>query len=68
MEDDLRILKVEYLSNRLLDHTQILNLSLDDSDYSYFLKMKTTSNRRRPQIIKSGITQQALYGLWLMSS
>ena len=30
MEDDLKILKVEYLSNRLLDHTQILNLSLDD--------------------------------------
>ena len=29
-EDDLRILKVEYLSDRLLDPTQILNLSLDD--------------------------------------
>ena len=26
MEDDLYILKVEYLINRLLDHTQILNL------------------------------------------
>ena len=28
MEDDLKILKVEYLSNRFLDHTQILNKSL----------------------------------------
>jgi hypothetical protein len=25
MEDDLKILKVEYLNNHLLDHTQILN-------------------------------------------
>ena len=30
IEDDLKILKVEYLSNHLLDHTQILNLSLYD--------------------------------------
>ena len=30
MEEDLKVLKVEYLSNRLLDHTQILNVSLDD--------------------------------------
>ena len=30
MEDNLQILKMEYLSNRLLDHTQILNLSLHD--------------------------------------
>ena len=29
MEDDLKILKVEHLSNHLLDPTQILNLSLD---------------------------------------
>ena len=27
MEDDLKILKVKYLSKPLLDHTQILNLS-----------------------------------------
>ena len=31
MEDKLKVLKVEYLSNLLLDHTQILNLSLDDN-------------------------------------
>ena len=30
MEDDLKILKVEYLSNHLLDPTQILNLRLYD--------------------------------------
>ena len=30
MEDDLQILKVEYLINHLLDNTQILNLSLND--------------------------------------
>ena len=30
MEDDLKILKVEYLSNGLLDPTEILNLSLGD--------------------------------------
>ena len=30
MEDNLVMLKVEYLYNRLLDHTQILNLSLSD--------------------------------------
>ena len=34
-EDDLRILKVEYLSDRLLDPTQILNLSLDDQIILY---------------------------------
>ena len=28
MEKDLKILKVEYLSNRLLDHIQISNLRL----------------------------------------
>ena len=30
MEDDLKILKVEYLSNNSLDHTQILTLSFKD--------------------------------------
>jgi hypothetical protein len=30
MEDDLKILKVEYLTNGLLDHTKILNLSLHE--------------------------------------
>ena len=35
MEDNLKILKVEYLSNHLLDHTQILNLSLVDQTIFY---------------------------------
>ena len=37
MEDDLKILKVKYLSNPLLDHTQILNFSLDDQTIFYKL-------------------------------
>ena len=49
-EDTLKILKVEYLSNNLLDPTQILNLtnSLNED----------TSNERQPQSITSGISQQ----------
>ena len=35
MEDNLKILKVEYLSNYLLDHTQIINLSVDDQQIFY---------------------------------
>jgi hypothetical protein len=30
MEDDLKIKRVEYLSNHILDLTQILNLTLGD--------------------------------------
>ena len=48
-----QILKVEYLSNHLSDHMQILNLSLDDQTiFLQILRMKTisklTSNGRRP--------------------
>ena len=35
MEDGLKILKVEYLSNHLLNLSQILNLSLDDQTIMY---------------------------------
>ena len=35
MEDDLKILKVEYLSHHLLDHTQIFDLSLNDMTICY---------------------------------
>ena len=35
MEDDLKLLIVEYLSNCLLDHAQILNLSLHDQTILY---------------------------------
>ena len=38
MEDDLKLLKVEYLSNRLLDHAQILNLSFHDHTILYIVK------------------------------
>jgi hypothetical protein len=37
MEDNPQILKVEYLSNRLLDHTQILNLCSDDQTILYYI-------------------------------
>ena len=55
--------KVEYLSKHLLEHTQILNLSLDDQPILLqILKSKTTSNGRRPQNIKSGISPQPFIG------
>ena len=36
MEDNLKILKVEYLSKRLMDHTQILNLCYPPSPLEVF--------------------------------
>ena len=44
MEDNLKLLKVKYLSNRLLDPTQILNLCLDDQTMLY----KSFKSRRPP--------------------
>ena len=45
MEDDLKILKVEYLNNHLLDPTQILNLSLGDQTMFYkFFKWRQPLN------------------------
>ena len=35
MEENLKILKVEYLTNLLLDHGQILNISFDDQTIFY---------------------------------
>ena len=35
MEGDIKILEVEYISNHLLDPTQILNLGLDDQIIFY---------------------------------
>ena len=62
MEDDLKILKVEYLSNHLLDHTQILNLSL----YDQTIICKSFKWRQLPMEddlnIKSGISQEPLIG------
>jgi hypothetical protein len=66
MEENLKILKVEYLNNHLLNYTQISNLSLDDqlNNILQIPKMKTSSNGRRHQTIKSGISQQPLVGLY----
>ena len=53
MEDDFKILKVEYLSNYWSDFPQILNLSKGDQTKIKMLKTKMTSNWRPPQNIKS---------------
>ena len=53
MEDDLNILKVEYLSNQLLDHIQISNLSLDDQTIFYkFLKWRRPPMEDNFKILK----------------
>ena len=63
MEEDLKILKVEYLSNHWLDLPQILNLSLVDR-----IKMKNTWNEKGPTMednlknIKIWISQQPIIG------
>jgi hypothetical protein len=41
MEDDLKILKVEYLSNHCLDLPQISNLSSRDQPKSKMIEMMT---------------------------
>jgi hypothetical protein len=35
MEDDIQMLKVEYLTNHFWDYTQIQNLRLDDQTIFY---------------------------------
>jgi hypothetical protein len=81
MEDDLKILKVYYLSNHWSDLPKILNLCLGDwtkvkdclkwgqthieDDLKILkrrLEMKTTSNGRWPQNIKSWLSHQPLIG------
>ena len=47
MDDDLKMLKVEYLSNQFLEHGQLLNLSLVDQHHILkILKMQKISNER----------------------
>jgi hypothetical protein len=53
---------MEYLSDHWPDPPKILNLSSEDQTKIKMLEMKTTSNGRRPQNIKSGISQQPLIG------
>ena len=68
-EDDLKILKVAYLSNHWAEFPQILNLSSGDQTkiktawYKVDLQWKTTFNGRRPQNIKNWISQQQLVKL-----
>ena len=38
MDVDLKLFKVEYISNHILDHTEILNLSLDEQTQKLLCK------------------------------
>jgi hypothetical protein len=49
----IKILKVESLSNHTTYPPQILNLSSGDKTKIKMLEMKTNSNGRQPQNIKS---------------
>jgi hypothetical protein len=51
MEDNLKILKVKYLSNHWSDLPQILNFSPVDQTKSKNELIKIISNGRRPQIL-----------------
>jgi hypothetical protein len=65
MKDNIKISKVEHLSNYLLDPTQISNLDLgDQSKIKQILQMKTTSHGQRPASIKRGISQHPLIGYY----
>ena len=57
MEDDLKILKVEYLSSRLLDLTKIQNISLGDQIEFAELSNEEDSDGSRTQNIESRISQ-----------
>ena len=62
MEDDLKILKVEYLNNNWLNLLQIWNWAPGDQIKIKikFFEMKTTSNERWPQNIIIWISLQPL--------
>ena len=64
MEDNLNILKVEYLSIHLLDPTPILNLSLYDQTILYNpFKWRQPQMENNLKILKvKGISQQPLIG------
>ena len=62
MEDDLKIFKVEYLSNHYSNPPQNLNLSLGDQTKIKILERNTTLNGRGPPDIKSRISRQPLIG------
>ena len=62
MEDDLKILKLEYLSNQIMDHFNFELKLRWQINILQILKIKTTSNGRRPQKIISWISLQLLNG------
>ena len=68
MEDNLKISNFEYLSNHWSDLPKILNLSSGEETQikntwnEDNLQWKTTSKGRRPQNIKSWISQQQMIG------
>ena len=73
LEDNLKILKVEYISNNWSDLSQILNFSSGDQTKmkntwnEEDLQWKTNSNGRRPQNIKSWIYQQPMILLQILN-
>ena len=65
MEDNIKILEVEYLNNHWSDLTQILNLSLDDHT-----KLKISWNEdylhsKKTSKYQHGISQLPLIGSYL---
>ena len=62
MEDNLKILKVEYLSNYLLDLPQLLNLILGDQTKIEYCLNEYDLQWKRHTNINSGISQQPLIG------
>jgi hypothetical protein len=53
MEDNLKILDIEYISNHLLDYIQILNLSSDDQTIFYkFFKWRLPLMKDDIKILK----------------
>ena len=64
MEDDLKILKVEYLSNQLLDHTQILNLEFGDQSKVFrFFKWRQPPMEDDLKILKAEYLSNHLWDL-----
>ena len=62
MEDDLQLKATYNIWNGITNEPFKLKLRWPKQNYKKLLQMITTSNGRRPQNIKSGITQQPLIG------
>ena len=68
MEDDLKILKVEYLNNRLLDLTQILNLDLGDQSkvFKYFKWRRPPMEDLKKSIVEYLSNHSMDQDLWVL--